>query len=200
MAIRRPMESEERAEIISLLKKGNISHREISRRFNRSQSTISKLARDANITPVNRRKRTPAAEELEGSFTREERINVADSAIGVISGLLKSGGLSPKDLRETTASLKTALEARRMEDIEPDPEEKKQDATVWLEEFATPGESRGIGLDLNTEVGRRMYAFGLAMEEAEDIDDWGALRKKEQEIIDEMKAKAKAAEEGSDDG
>jgi hypothetical protein len=199
VAIRRPITSEERAEIIQLLRKGNLSHREISRRVNRAQSSISAIARDASITPVKKLKRTPAATEVEGTFSRDGRISVADSAIGVISELLRGGGLSPRDLKETTAALKTALESRRMEDVEVDPEEAKKDRTTWLEALATPGESRGIGVQpSNGEVGVRMVAFAKAAEEG--FDDFRAARNREQQIIDEMVAEAKAESEAHDGG
>ena len=115
-----PLTSAERLEIVEALRRGNLSHRELAQRFNRAQSTISKIARDSGITPTHRRRRSPAATDLEGSFTREERINLTDRVLGVIGGLVEGGGLSARDLRETTQALKQALDARRAEDIEPE--------------------------------------------------------------------------------
>ena len=165
MANNQPITSEERVEILEMLRRGNLTHREIGRRVNRAQSSISKLARDANITPVNRRKRSPAAKDVEGTFSRDERVNLADKVLGVVSGLVEEGGLSPKDLRETTLALKEALAARRMED-QPE-EEKKADDVVWDSTFAIPGESRGIGYDPKTYVGREMIKLKEELERGE---------------------------------
>jgi IS30 family transposase len=89
MANNRPLTSEERLQIVEALKRGNLSHRALAQEFNRSQSTISQIARDAAIPPTHRRRRSPAAKDLEGSFTREERINLTDRVLGVIGGLVE---------------------------------------------------------------------------------------------------------------
>jgi IS30 family transposase len=73
MAKTGPVTSEERLEIVEALKRGNLSHREIARRFDRAQSTVSAIAKDAAITPTNRRKRTPAATAVEDTYSRRRR-------------------------------------------------------------------------------------------------------------------------------
>jgi transposase-like protein len=167
MANKPPLTTEERLRIVEALKKGNLSHRAIAKQFNRSQSTISTIAKDAGITPTHRRKRTPAAQDVEGSFTREERINLTDRVLGVIGGLVEDGGLSPRDLRETTQALKQALDARRSEDIEPKGDDRsKEGGIVWDEAFASE-DSLGMGYDPNTEIGREMIRFTQKLDEEE---------------------------------
>lgn len=146
-----PLTSEERLEIVEVLKKGNLSHRAIAARFNRAQSTISSIARDAGITPTHRRRRTPAARDVESTYSREERINFVDRIIGVLGGMVDKGGLSPREAREVTQAAKVALDARRSEDVEP------------ASSFAEPDEdgyvSIGLGemrVDPNSYMGREM--------------------------------------------
>jgi hypothetical protein len=121
MANKPPLTTKERLDIVEALKKGNLSHRELAKRFNRAQSTISKVARDAGITPAHRRKRTPAASDVEASYDKQERVNFADRFIGVLDGMITDGGLSPRDAREVAQAAKVVLDARRAEDIEPEP-------------------------------------------------------------------------------
>jgi hypothetical protein len=120
MANNRPLRGEERLQIVEVLKKGNLSHREIAKRFNRAQSTISAVARVAGITPTHRRRRTPAAShDLEITYDKQERINFQDRFIGVLDGMLTDGGLSPREAREVAQASKVVFDARRAEDIEP---------------------------------------------------------------------------------
>jgi hypothetical protein len=116
----KPLTSEEKLQIVEVLRKGNRSHREVARQFNRAQSTISSIARDAGITPTHRRRRTPAASDVESTYDKQERVNFADRFIGVLDGMVSRGGLSPKDAREVAQAAKVVLDARRGEDIEPD--------------------------------------------------------------------------------
>ena len=74
------------------LRRDNLSHRAIAQQFNRSQSTVSFIARDAGIASSHRRKRTPVAKDLEGSFGREKRINLMDSVQAVVSQLVEVEG------------------------------------------------------------------------------------------------------------
>jgi transposase-like protein len=120
MATKGPLSSEERLQIIEMLKRGNLSHRAISRQFNRSQSTISSIAKDAGIRPSHRRKRTPAATDVESTYDRQQRIGFVDRFIGVLAGMVSDGGLSPREAREVAQAAKVALDARRSEDVEPD--------------------------------------------------------------------------------
>jgi Helix-turn-helix domain len=151
MGHKAPLTTEERLEIVEVLKRGNLSHRAIAKQFNRSQSTISTIAKDAGITATHRRRRSPAAKDLEGSFTREERINLTDRVLGVIGGLVEGGGLSPRDLRETTQALKQALDARRAEDTEPDHDEKSGERTS----VPLPGMGE-MAADPDTPIGREL--------------------------------------------
>jgi transposase-like protein len=192
---------EQREAIIKDIKARKLTFRRIAHKHQVSSATVSTLAereglrRPRKTTP----KTTPATPAPDNSYDRAQRISALDRMLNSIDKMIEKGGLSTSQLKDLAGAAQSVYSTRRAEDIEPDPEEKKQDTTVWLEEFATPGESRGIGLDLNTEVGRRMYAFGLAME-TEDIDDYQGLKKREQEIMDEMNARAKAEAEGHDDG
>jgi transposase len=141
--------SEERLEILEALKRGSQSHHEIAKRFGRAQSTISKLARDAGITPTHRRRRSPAAQDLEGSFTREERIRLTDRVLGVIGALVEGGGLNPRELREITQALKQTLDARRAEDTEPDSQQSKE-RELW------PLGLGEMAIDASTPLGREL--------------------------------------------
>jgi Trp operon repressor len=114
------LNSAERLRIVEALRRGNLSHRELAKQFNRAQSTISKIARDAGITSTHRRKRTPAASDVESTYDKQERVNFADRFIGVLDGMITDGGLSPKDAREVAQAAKVVLDARRSEDVEPE--------------------------------------------------------------------------------
>jgi hypothetical protein len=61
---------------------------------------------------------------VESTYSREERINfVVDRTIGVLGGMVDAGGVSPREAREArevTQAAKVALDARRVEDIEPE--------------------------------------------------------------------------------
>ncbi len=127
MANNKPLTSDEKLEIVEVLKRGNLSHRAVAKQFNRSQSTVSQIARDAGITPTHRRRRTPAAKDIEGSFGGRERIKLADSVLGVISQMIKGGGHTPRELKDITQALKLALEARRAEDPSETDEAKKEE-------------------------------------------------------------------------
>jgi transposase-like protein len=151
MANNSPLGREEKLEIVEALRKGNASHRELARRFKRSQSTISKLARDSGITPVHRRMRSPAAADLEGSFTREERINLTDRVLGVIGALVEGGGLNPRELRETTQALKQTLDARRAEDIAPPEQSEESKQNTWV-----PLGLGDIRYDISTPFGQEL--------------------------------------------
>ena len=92
MANNRPLTSEERLEIVEVLKRGNLSHRAVAKQFNRGQSTVSALARDAGIASSHRRRRTVAAKDVEETYSREEHVAIADKALGVLNDLICSGG------------------------------------------------------------------------------------------------------------
>ena len=132
MANNKPLTSDEKLEIVEVLKRGNLSHRAVAKQFNRSQSTVSQIARDAGITPTHRRRRTPAAKDIGGSFGGRERIKLADSVLGVISEMIKGGGHSPRELKDITQALKLALEARRAEDL-PETDEAKKDEIEYVD-------------------------------------------------------------------
>jgi transposase-like protein len=126
MAYTQTLNSEERLRIVEALRRGNRSHRELAREFGRAQSTISKIARDAGITATHRRKRTPAASDVESTYDKQERVNFADRVLGVLDGMITEGGLSPRDIREVAQAAKVVLDARRSEDIEPDITKKSE--------------------------------------------------------------------------
>src|SRR5215204_1796124 len=109
MANNRPLTTDAKLEIVEVLKRGNLSHRAIAKQFNRSQSTISAIAREAGIAPTHRRRRTAAAKHVVGTYSREERVAIADRALSVLNDLLSSGGLTPRELREITQALKQTL-------------------------------------------------------------------------------------------
>ena len=116
MANKGPVTLEERREILEVLRRGNRSHRALAQQFNRSQSTISGIAKDAGISSSHRRKRTPAAKDLESTYSREERIRFEDRILGVLDEMVAAGGLSPREVREVAQAAKVALDARRSED------------------------------------------------------------------------------------
>jgi transposase-like protein len=142
MANNRPLTSEERLEIVEVLKKGNLSHRAIAKRFNRSQSTISSIARDAGITPTHRRRsRTGVAGDVESTYNRQKRVDFEDRFLNAIDEMVSGGGLTPREAREAAQAAKVLLDARRAEDIEPDdtssaPDESRSTSigTINLEE------------------------------------------------------------------
>jgi transposase-like protein len=141
--------AEERLEIIEALKRGNLSHQEIAKRFKRAQSTVSSIARDAGITPTHRRRRTPAARDVEGTFNQEERINFVDRFIGVLDGMISGGGLTPREAREVSQAAKVALDARRSEDLPDEGDEQGQ--------RFEPLEGMGdMAIDPNSRIGREM--------------------------------------------
>jgi hypothetical protein len=188
MTVRGPVTAEERLQIAEALKQGNRSHRAIAQEFNRSQSTVSSIAKDIGVASIHRRKRTPAARDIEGTYSREERISFVDRIIGALGAMVDAGGLSPKEAREVTQAAKVALDARRSEDIEPE-ENKKDDEDLV---------SIGLGdmrVDPNTYIGREMlklekelvggdelaspHVYGAAREllEDEDADHGGSGEK-----------------------
>ena len=118
MTYRRPMDSEERRNIVEMLKRGNLSHREISRRVNRSQSKISTIAKEEGITPTYKRRRSSAVEGVEETFSKERRVATADKFLASLDELVSSGGLTLREAREVGQSLKVGLEARRAEDAD----------------------------------------------------------------------------------
>jgi len=110
------MDSEERRKIVELLKRGNLSHRAIARQFNRSQSTISAIAKEEGITPTHRRRRSSAVESVEETYSKEKRIATADKVLASLDNLISSVGLTPREFREVSQAFKQTLEARRAED------------------------------------------------------------------------------------
>src|SRR5215210_3910359 len=148
-----PLASEERLEIVEALRRGNLSHRALAQQFNRSQSTISGIAKDAGISSSHRRKRTPAAKDLESTYSREERIRFEDRILGVLDEMVAAGGLSPREVREVAQAAKVALDARRSEDggdrLGDEKAEKSNQTFVKV----------GLGdlaVDPNTDIGREL--------------------------------------------
>jgi hypothetical protein len=155
---------EEKLEILEVLRRGNLSHHEIAKRFNRAQSTVSKIARDASITPTHRRKRSGAAKDPETTYGKEQRIAFQDRFIGVLEDMVESGGLTPKDVREVAQAAKVVLDARRSEDVEPDEDEKSQQSQTLV-----PLEGMGeMMADPNTDVGREMLKLEAQLLQGRD--------------------------------
>jgi transposase-like protein len=160
MGNNRPLSSEERLEIVELLKRGSLSHREIGKRVGRAQSTVSSIAKDIGATPSHRRKRTPAASAVESTYDKQERVNFEDRFIGVLDGMITEGGLSPRDAREIAQAAKVVLDARRSEDLEP--EKGEESRVTWQ-----PIGLGDIQVDPNTWVGREMLRLEAELEAGE---------------------------------
>jgi hypothetical protein len=163
MANNSPLTREERLEIVEALRKGNVSHRELAQRFNRAQSTVSKIARDSGITPAHRRKRTPAASDVESTYDWQERKNFADRFLGVLDGMVSEGGLSPRDTKEVAQAFKVVMDARRAEDVGP-PEKSGE----VKEEESAPHPLSGFNIEEEWNRLDRLY------------EEWDAEHGKEQ--------------------
>ena len=142
-----PLTSEERLEIVEALRRGNLSHRALAQQFNRSQSTISGIAKDAGISSSHRRKRTPAAKDLESTYSREERIRFEDRILGVLDEMVAAGGLSPREVRELAQAAKVALDARRSEDGDRLGDEKAEKSNQTFVKSGHPHHSKPINLE-----------------------------------------------------
>jgi transposase-like protein len=112
---------EKREAIVADIKARIKSFRQIGRDHSVSQSTVSAIAKEEGISPTRKRKRTAAAKDVEGTYSRAERVAVADKALSALDELIASGGLNPREMREATQALKQTLDARRAEDL-PSPE------------------------------------------------------------------------------
>jgi transposase-like protein len=112
---------EQREAIIADIKARIKSFHQIARDHSVSQSTVSAIAKEEGISPTRKRKRTAAAKDVEGTYSRAERVAVADKALSALDELIASGGLNPREMREATQALKQTLDARRAEDF-PEPE------------------------------------------------------------------------------
>jgi Helix-turn-helix domain len=156
MANKGPLTSEERLEIVEALRRGNLSHRALAQQFNRSQSTISAIAKDAGISSSHRRKRTPAARDLESTYSREERIRFEDRILGVLDEMVAAGGLSPREVREVAQAAKVALDARRSEDGDRLGDEKAEKSNQTFVKSGHPHHSNPVNLE---EVFRKLDAM-----------------------------------------
>src|SRR5215212_3681720 len=137
-----PLTSEERLEIVEALRRGNLSHRALAQQFDRAQSTISAIAKDAGISSSHRRKRTPAAKDLESTYSKEERIRFEDRILGVLDEMVAAGGLSPREVREVAQAAKVALDARRSEDGDRLGDEKAEKSNQTFEKSGHPQHGR----------------------------------------------------------
>jgi len=147
-----PLTSEERLEIVEALRRGNLSHRALAQQFDRAQSTISAIAKDAGISSSHRRKRTPAAKDLESTYSKEERIRFEDRILGVLDEMVAAGGLSPREVREVAQAAKVALDARRSEDGDRLGDEKAEKSN---QTFVKVGLG-DLAVDPNTDIGREL--------------------------------------------
>ena len=157
MANKGPLTTEERLQVVEVLRRGNLSHREIAQRFERAQSTVSSIARDAGITPTHRRKRSPAARDVDNTFDKERRVNFVDRFIGALEGMVSDGGLSPREAREVAQAAKVALDARRSEDL-PEPENDEPNQT-WV-----PIGLGEMSVDPNSTIGRELLELKAELE------------------------------------
>jgi hypothetical protein len=88
-----------------------------------------------------------------------------------IDKMIEKGGLSTSQLKDLAGAAQSVYSTRRAEDIEPDPETKKEDEVVWLEELGTPGESKGIGLKPGTYVGDEMLKLKAELDAMDEEDE-----------------------------
>ena len=143
------------------------SFRQISLDHSTSISTISRIGAELGLASP--RKKTQPVEVPEHSYDRTKRISALDRMLNSIDTMVERGGLSSRQIKDLAGAAKEVYATRRAEDIEPDPEEKRKETTVWLGEFATPGESRGIGVDPEDPVvGRKMLEFSKKLDEGRD--------------------------------
>jgi transposase len=169
MAYTPKLNSQERLRIVEALRRGNRSHRELASEFNRAQSTISKIARDAGITSTHRRKRTPAAlGEVESTYDKQARVALEDRFLSALDSMITDGGLSPRDAREIAQAAKVVLDARRSEDVR-EPEDEKANRTEWVS-FEGMGE---MAYDPNTKLGREMIKLEEEWDQEEDAESPG---------------------------
>ena len=170
MANKGPLTSEERLEIVEALRRGNHSHRALAQQFNRSQSTISGIAKDAGISSSHRRRRTPAAKDLESTYSREERIRFEDRILGVLDEMVAAGGLSPREVREVAQAAKVALDARRSEDGDRLGDEKAEKSN---QTFVKSGHPRPCAINLEVEFKK--------------LDELAEQQRREQELREQQR-------------
>ena len=108
------LENWQKQAIAEDLRKGNMSYERIARKHSTSISTIARVAAAEGLTT--KRRRTRAVEKVEQTYSRAKRMEAADDAVAAVHDILKGGGLTPREAREATQALKSALDARRSED------------------------------------------------------------------------------------
>jgi transposase-like protein len=187
------LSSKEKEGILNDIKRHSASFQSIAKKHSVSISTVSRLAGENGLSSP--RKRTSAAQVPEHSYDRAQRISALDRMLNSIDTMVERGGLSSRQIKDLAGAAKEVFATRRAEDIEPVPEGKKEKNTVWLEEFAVPGESRGIGVDPEDPVvGRKMLEFSKQLDEGRDPF---AERAAEEKAAREA---ARAAKEEESDG
>ena len=117
MTQRSPLEPEERAKIVSLLKEGGLSQGAIARLVGRAQSTISSVAAQEGLSAP--RHRTPIqANHARRVYAREQRRELHDKFLSLAEAMVDAGGMSPREMRELAQGIGTITEKRRLEDDE----------------------------------------------------------------------------------
>jgi transposase-like protein len=186
----------QKEDIIRDIRAKKQSYHSISKKHSISVSTVSRLANEIGLGRP--QKKTKPGDTPEHSYDRTKRISALDRMLNSIDKMVEAGGLSTSQLKDLASAASSVFSTRRAEDIEP-VEEEKDNWIVWdpaLKDDDPESGSTGIGYDLNTEIGRRMYAFSQAVDSGLDFEQ---AKAREQAIMEEMKAKAAEAE-GQDDG
>src|SRR5215203_360907 len=128
----------QKEDIIRDIRARKQSYQSISKKHSVAVSTVSRLASELGLGRP--QKKTKPGEPPEHSYDRSQRISALDRMLNSIDKMVEQGGLSTGQLKDLASAASSVYATRRSEDIEPDPEEKKADDTVWLEEFAVEGE------------------------------------------------------------
>jgi transposase-like protein len=163
------------------------SYQSISKKHSISVSTVSRLANEIGLGRP--QKKTKPGDTPEHSYDRSQRISALDRMLNSIDKMVEQGGLSTSQLKDLASAASSVYATRRSEDIESDPETKKEDEVVWLEELGTPGESKGIGVRPGTYIGDEM----LKLKAQFDAEDALAARENEDDPT------ATVDEDGHDD-
>jgi hypothetical protein len=175
------LSTEEKESILKDIRAKKKSFQQISKDHRVSISTVSRMAAELGLASP--RKKTKPADVPEHSYDRTRRISALDRMVLSIEQMVSNGGLSSRQLKDLAGAAQSVFATRRAEDIEPDPEEKKKETTVWLGEFATPGESRGIGVDPETEIGKQMVEFSNQLNAGRDpfAERWAKQKQEAEE-------------------
>jgi transposase-like protein len=104
----------ERDRMLSLLREG-FSHCEVARRTGRSQSTVSALAKEYGIQPVNL---MPRVQQAARDYNKVERRNLLNLAFDKAGDLLERRDITARDFKDVVTAVAIAIDKRRLEDGE----------------------------------------------------------------------------------